>query len=366
MTNARPRLEQAPARTRTEVPVTRSTGQADVRFLVVFLLVLGTQAGGVFALNVVANPRSEFGGHVFPPLARDEAHEKVALYEALPEPPATLVVGSSRSMKVAPADLAQAGFGPAFNFAISGGSTGDPLAIYRYAAAQGTPPRVLLYGIEVDQLQAERLTRWQVRVSPELGPHAPEPAGLADRGERLLSSFSPGYVTDSLKVLKYAATGYPPLFDGFEADGRLRYHVWESQVAAGTYDLDRVVDAQMPDVKAVYARQGPPDASRLEVLRTLLDEAAAHGTEVRLFLTPYEPRTLDALEAQGFQAQREATVEALRGLCREGVHVHDFTEVESFGGDPRGFYDGWHYDDANARLLVGALMRGEGDACAAS
>ena len=51
-----------------------------------------------------------------------------------------------------------------------------------------------------------------------------------------------------------------------------------------------------------------------------------------------------------------------RRFCREtlaaGAAFHDFSSIDRFNGDPRGFWDGAHVDEANADRMTTLLLDG--------
>ena len=54
----------------------------------------------------------------------------------------------------------------------------------------------------------------------------------------------------------------------------------------------------------------------------------------------------------------------MRTLCSPTSSFHDYGQAGAFGGSAQGFYDLGHCEEANGRLSLQSLHRGQGDLCA--
>ena len=82
-----------------------------------------------------------------------------------------------------------------------------------------------------------------------------------------------------------------------------------------------------------------------------------HGVQPVLVIMPYHPDALAAFRAVGWQDKLDALNTYLLSLrSKYFFRVRDYTELESFGGDPEGFYDGAHVKRENVRRIVAQIL----------
>jgi hypothetical protein len=325
-------------------------------FLACALLFL---ASGV-ALNLVVNPRGEFPAETLPPVPWEDAAYKVHLLGD--RHPDVLVLGSSRMQKVDPKEVARDANLTAFNFALAGTQPEDSLRVYRGLVARGVVPREVLVGLDVNRIEPHPAE--SNRTQYAFGPlHAPGATWLDVLGAGV-RSYSFLYLRDSAVSLWHAA-GLPITQADevtFEPDGLAHYVPWETAEAAGTFDRNASI------TKAIglggYHPYAGLDPVQVASLQQLVAEARSHGTTVRLVVTPVHHRLEAAYGTYAYPFARQAVVDLARSLCQPGVHAYNYTRVAAFGGLEEGFYDGVHYDAANAARLVQGVYAGRGDLCA--
>ena len=81
------------------------------------------------------------------------------------------------------------------------------------------------------------------------------------------------------------------------------------------------------------------------------------GTKPVIALMPLHPRLLAAVRSAGWTERHAEVMAYLHDRQRKlDLTVLDFTELSGFGGDPQGFYDGFHIRQANARRLLDTVV----------
>lgn len=328
---------------------------------IVLALVLAV-CSTVAAAGVFVDPRADFGTGLFRPLVRDEVHEKMARWNELDAAPTTVIVGSSRALRIPPSAFGD----DAFNFAVSASGTQLPLTVFRWQSSQGPPPREMVVAVDVEQLQPSYQERWHVLVAHEWDEHVPHPPALEDRLRPLKGTLTESYLRDSWRVVRMQWEGYPPDLQTFGPRGELVGTDDRVAQRIGAESALEFVEHEIANgFVAARGNLGEPAGHQLDPLERLVEEAVAAGTTVRFVVTPYHPRMLQELRAATpFEEARGTAVAALTGLCRAGVHVHDYTELEAFGGVPEDFEDAQHYTDANGARLAASVVAGSGDRCA--
>ena len=84
--------------------------------------------------------------------------------------------------------------------------------------------------------------------------------------------------------------------------------------------------------------------------------AAEHRAPLTIYLSPMQPGLLSEPLLKEFQERRRETLEFLNHLGEQGsLRVLDFTDIQSFSGNPEDFYDGTHMGPANLSLLLRRL-----------
>ena len=298
------------------------------------------------------------------------------------DPPDVLVLGSSRSMKLDPRDIADLTGGTAFNAAVSGGTTRDMYLygryaedlwkddeqfphlvigtvndVFRFAGSASFDPRLRGYLSKQDRDRSEleivgellqtttieAAYRAMRRVLPDEGVdaliHPVLPVGakanIAVEGNQ-----------EGNKVKNFDARGmqkFPPVLNP-DAPIGTRVGVQMEQYIERTYDADPSYTGQ--------------DERGVEMLRRLLKLANEHGDVPTLWITPYQPDAERMLPKE-YAARDRVFRAALQQLADEGIdfHLADFADIEEFDGRPEDFYDGIHMEEANTRRVVEELDR---------
>jgi hypothetical protein len=139
--------------------------------------------------------------------------------------------------------------------------------------------------------------------------------------------------------------------------GCLLYNSYDQRLERGR-TLERALETYLerlvPKAAAPVTEQSRSHHYFEKLLRLYND----HGVTPAIVLMPQHPVALAAFREVGWQAKNDALLAYLHGLQGEyDLHVLDYTEIESFGGKARYFYDGSHITRENARLLLKQAVR---------
>ncbi len=309
----------------------------------------------------VVDPHDDFHTGLFPVIVRDTRAEKMDLFRRLDgeEPALGIVIGSSRSMRLAPAIFESAAGFRFFNFAVDNARTEDYLAIVRWILAHAPAPRAVIIGVDVEALHdddapdvglaknADLLRAWTGAAPPLLPLRT------------LKATFTPTYVEDTATSirLRIHPAGRGHFF--FEPNGLMHDPDVEHERAAGAYDLKSRMTGCMATYVERFEWMTGLSPARTEYLRETIAEVRAAGGTPVLWVTPLHPATIRRLEARtAFDALRAETVALVDDLHRtSGVAAHDFSDPSRYGGRADGWDDCAHTDQSDADRIAARLAR---------
>jgi hypothetical protein len=305
----------------------------------------------------IVDPRDDFETGLFPVIIRDSRIEKMRLFSADEASRAVqgLILGSSRSMKLAP-DVLQARTGLRFfNFAVDSGRAEDDLAIFRWVRQQGVRPALLVIGLDVEALHNDDVPDEELQKNRELE------RALTGRDDRLhlfwtyKRAFTPTYFTDTIMSIRRRLWPAVPMYS-LDPDGRLRNPDIDRQRAAGTFDFTRQI---APCLDLYVARfQGMTalsPARKRDLEQVIADEKAAGGRTI-VWITPLHPRTARYLESRTEYARLLRLTRAyLDELRASGVTTYDFSEPDRYGGTLTDWDDCGHTDEIQSDQIAAAL-----------
>jgi hypothetical protein len=328
----------------------------DARFLRIALCVWLALVLATAAAAVVLDPTGAFGARVVPPLVWQDCDQKAGLFLAREPRPQLVVLGSSHMMKMSPRALRDLTGRRAFNFAVGAARPEDLRAILRFVDANGAGAldRVLI-GVDAEMFRNDEQRGRLLAASHHLRRYAASgaPSRIASLGHDLLSSDIALLALRSAKVNLWDG-GSPPGNFAIQADGFIDFVRWEAEAAAGHPTVDERVSASIREFRNWYAAFTALDPVRVDDLRALLAEARERGVLVDAFMPPLHARLLRSLERSShFVQRRRETARLLGELAGVGLlRLHPVDTLESFDGDPAGFYDGEHMDEANSTRLL--------------
>ncbi len=314
-----------------------ATGIVTARLIALAALAaVGSVVFGAWAVTPVAGAARR-GGAVPPLYDRTYKCDRV---EFLPEPPELVIYGGSRAQRFKPSVVERLTGLPAFNFALQNSRPEDVYAITRHLFWRD--PEVKLRCV------------WALQVTTLVD--SPLHPGLL--GEERLTRFLPAELIAAQRAL--GAKPMPGVQWDHEYSGRgslLRnsYDQREEQ-GVGLEKSMRIYLARMAP-RAATPSAYPQTRARRYFERTLR-LFNLHGVEPVLVIMPYHPTALAAFREVGWQAKADGFAAYLRGLEGEyDFHLLDYTEIESFGGTPEGFYDGSHIKSVNARRILSRAVK---------
>ena len=332
-----------------ESPPVRSARWLLARVGLTAAIVLSSAA----TLNYLVNPLGIYSTRFFEPLVLHSRTEKMGLYRAAQPPPEIVVLGSSSSFTMSPVDIRERTGRPAFNASLHGGVPEDYLAFLRYMASLHKLPKLLIVPMSVELVRPNLPAGFE--------PHNPLRPYLDSQSSNLLEGagqlFSLEQTRASLRLLAAERKGRPPSHYRFDADG------WGHFVESGA-PLDKIVDAYMatkewrPDLFGFRDL----DPAQIAYFRQFLELARRLDVTVIVYVPPLYPRAVAFYEREtNLPALRAQLVEHLRAWQADGLiaAVHDFTRVESFGGNAAEFHDLAHPTAAASRRMLDLMLQSQ-------
>ncbi len=266
---------------------------------------------------------------------------KVDLLESLKQPPELVIFGGSRAQRFAPAVAEHLTGLPAFNFAVQNSRPEDVYAMSRLLFSRA--PDVGLRCI------------WALQAS-SLADSPLHPGLLAD--ERL-TRFLPEDLVRAQSAAVTSSKGRElPSYAEFTARGRLLLNSYDLRLKKGipfARTLSGYLSRMVPKAGGPMAYTQTRARQYFERTLRLYNQ---HGVEPVLVIMPYHPAALAAFRAVGWDLKEnafKAYLESLRGSYR--FHLVDYTDIRSFHGSERAFYDGAHITAANARRILYQIVK---------
>lgn len=337
---------------------------SDRRFIITFFAALGSMLLAIAGAAFVVDARGFFGVGIFEPLILPDRDWKAAAFTRLPQPPNTLILGSSRSFKLEPACIAENGGGRTFNFAVSSARAEDYLAVLRFAlATNGDSLRRIIIGVDELAFMPRRGPNRPLRDSRSLRRYAPAGYGRepGDLGSLLLSVEA---VRNTTRSIRHTLDRERSDRFEFGPDGFLVATPWDGLRRRGEYDPAKELARSIAAFRAQFQRYTQLGPELVAYFTELVNLAHARGIRIDAFLTPLHPAIVAAAEGTHAAARITEVRALLRGLEARGLlHFHDTADLASIGGVADDFYDGVHMTGANAPRLLAHIL-GMGDACA--
>ena len=227
----------------------------------------------------------------------------------------------------------------------------DYLAFLRYMASLGKLPKLLIVPMSVELVRPNLPTGFEPH--DPLKPYLERESRDLLEGTRWLFTFE--QIRASLRLLAAERKGRPPSHYRFAADG------WGHFAESGA-PLEKIVDTYM-----ATKEWGPGlfdfrdlDPTQISYFRQFLALAGRLDVKVIVYLPPLYPRAVAFYEREtNLAALRTQLVEHLRAWQADGLiaAVHDFTRVESFGGDAAEFHDLANPTAAASSRMLDLILR---------
>jgi hypothetical protein len=164
----------------------------------------------------------------------------------------------------------------------------------------------------------------------------------------------------SLKIAFLRARGTRPRQKGVydsDPDGLVHFNIFEAERSTGSYDLSKKIASDMPAYVKKFESYSSLSAERLKYFEKMLQLARAQGARVYVFLPPAQPEMEAVLQKTPYEIRKQEVIEVLSRMCpTNGAEFHDFSRVETFGGNASWFFDGMHMTEQNSDLITSLLL----------
>lgn len=332
-----------------------------------FLAVFGATAACVLVLiaaaNFLVNPLDLYPPHLFEPAVRSSRVTKVRLIRDAGEiRPEAIVLGSSRSMQVAPATITRLTGLRAFNFANDSALAEDYYAALRFLVEDARiTPRLLIIGVDVEAFHNRVAPDERLLAIPALSKYLQY--GEAARAQvdllRRLVSRQQTQATARSVVRASLRRDRTPVLWHFEEDGYLRYDDLERERADGRFSLDRHIQDSVVEYLSRFAGFSALSDRRKAYFTATLEYARSRRIPTIIFLTPLHPTLIHALQPRDYDSRaREASAFLTEAARASGATYVDLSTIDRFGGNPHAFWDGGHMDPVNMDLMTHRLLGG--------
>jgi hypothetical protein len=269
---------------------------------------------------------------------------KADLLDELEQSPQALIFGGSRATRFEPAYLEKLTGLRGFNLALQNGRPEDAWALVNHlrTTRPGIRPHVIWFvhveafreqGLSVGLIQDERLSRY---FPDEL---------IATEREKL-----PTTKEEMPAGRDLALTTYGP-------DGVVLRNRYDIRAGQG-YTLERALDWSVSRALERYATTTPAlDPRSTEYFEKTLDLLDRLDTTPVIVFMPIHPTLLAAVRPLGWEQRHREVLDYLHKLQDEHPFVTlDLSRLQSIGGDPDAFYDGFHMTRSNARRVLEAVV----------
>jgi hypothetical protein len=326
--------------------------------------------GCVGAFSAVIDPYGFVGSAAFPTAILSDRATKACLAERLHVAPQLVVYGSSRAMKVDPAYLSQLTGLTSFNAAVSSATPADAWAFANFLHDHfPTGGERVLWLLDVESFRARPLDPGLLE-TPALGRYFSASARVGATLDSAWSLLSWRAAQDAYRVATSravsATTRVPCTYrtngvTEYAPNGLRQWDFHDVARARGT-SLSMGIGQSIAEYRTIYTSgyAGLAPTPRRWFERTL-SALHAWGARVVVVLTPVQPKLLRVIGPLGWQLRHRDVLRYLHAVTRRTpFELLDASHVATFGGSRRGFYDGVHMTEPNARRLVAWAIRRSG------
>jgi hypothetical protein len=331
----------------------------DTRFIRSFAVAFAGLVFGTAALSLLVDPLGGFGTGLLPPIIAADRDYKTTLYRRLPAPPQVVVIGSSRSKTIRPVCITEITGESAFNFGVNGAVAEDYLAIFRWLEQDPrSAMHLVLLGVDPEAFQESEDPHRALEDSRVL-------RGLVSGSARqhrwtavAQDLWSTQAFLAALRSLKYAILGPGEIASTIlAADGVEEYPRNEAGLKAGRFPQAERVSESIAGIVPRYANFPRLSPHRLDILKTLIQEADSAHVEIVAFIPPVHPELERATSGGDLPGRSRDLADTLKSLAQAGkLRYIETRELADFGGDSTLYYDALHFMPGNADRLVASLL----------
>jgi hypothetical protein len=334
-------------------------------FALLYLLSFLLSAAGVYALNFYGNVQGIFPSPWHPAQTQRawKTRQLIRLQNSS-RPPQALILGSSRIMQMRPAYIEAITGKPTFNYAVYSGRMVDLFAQLRLILQQKNHADLLIVGIEENTFNSD-IAPFQLQLAgaPALFREVAYPKNLKII-LRIPQSVDLHFTWQNLLSVLRNPIGveHPERLmsedDIIMEDG---YQIRHSVLLARLQGKDLLRWNLMQHISGAERNTGPmnfqsdPDAWLL--FEKFLDLARSQQIDVYVVLTPVHPEFEKYMVMPDDPQYRQRLSGQVREMCgKYSCKYFDFSNLNSFGGDPDEFWDGLHQTPANLQRISNVMF----------
>jgi hypothetical protein len=261
-------------------------------------------------------------------------------------------------MNILPAEVQAATGLRTFNAGVDSAKAEDFYILLRYAVEEAhLRPKLLILGCDVEVFHNHEPVHYYLQQPSLLASFLWRSESQHWRWHNFTQLLSHQETELSVEALYKSVRGKTTPFSHAEADGHVVDDEWERERAAGQQDLRSEIQSTVKRFGPRYDDYTALSQERMAYLDATLRYAQDHGVQVILFLTPMHPAVEEALQRHGYEERKQEVTAALQRMASAwNASLYDFSTPESFGGAPNHFYDGVHYDETFAPLLIAKML----------
>ncbi|HDS29649.1 MAG TPA: DUF1574 domain-containing protein [Firmicutes bacterium] len=313
-------------------------------------------------MNFIVDPYGVYNTGLVPRGDINHYDKKLDMFIEFRPPAEAVIIGSSRVLSYDPDVVTELTGKSCFNFWLPGARTETYYAVMRLLLDNGADIDMVILAIEPESFHPSLPVEPEARFTPEYSKYFiynPEIRSNAFQKAGLLFSFSQmGESITQINRLIKAQAGQDKL--DYRPNGFATWRHWEKQIEDGTFNLESRIDERVR--KYAERSMGLSDfnsvgATRMKYWEDFLSICSERNIRVVAFIPPNHPRLakiLRELEADSVIATvSDYLAETISGV---GGVFADYSDIESFSGDPNDFYDEIHMRPKNGELLLKHLF----------
>ena len=338
-------------------------------FVVVVLVAMLCLVAAVGAVNAVVDPYGTLNTGVVGPAVWTDRQQKTQLIDRLKAAPQTVILGSSRSLKMEPSYLGGLIGRRGFNAGVSNGTPVDAYAFVRYLQDRFPAARPTYLWLLDQEAFADNDLDPGLVADPKLSAYLPGTLRFKQYATDLSWLFSWTSLRTSIDSLMHQGASAPSPSPSpsktaqkrtdsavFAPDGFRSYDFHDKKRAEG-YTLAQGLKDSFKTFGRRYRSNFPGLAA---TPRRYFERALAlmndQGVRPVIVLTPVHPKLLAKLRPLGWTKRHRQVLDYLHSLQKDYDFVLlDYSTIDSFGGRPADFYDGVHMTVPNTRRLLRAV-----------
>jgi len=302
---------------------------------------------------IIVNPRGLYGIRIFPQLANALKQEKIQYFNNLDYDPELIILGSSRSLTIAPAYIKNSLGLSAYNFGFSGVRPSELslLGDLIFADQKKELPHVILFEISPANITGTEGINF-AEIPIEFLPYmsAQDAANLIL--DRYLELFNMHQFSEAVYVLQYIGGKPPQTYWEVQPDGYSRFFPPDTLSQALERQLKERQNKQPCD-------DFDPESD--EVLQKFVSLSDEKNTSIIFYYSPVHPTFKQEYMdiSPKYEWCKKIFFDLLNGIDNKSSSIFfvDLSDpaTAQLAIDGSGFYDGFHITPANAEKLIDYL-----------